>query len=240
MDAFHYIDMFATKGVEYLLVIAFLAAIVPFWIWLQRSSSEERPRRLVLETGAGLALMQRPFAPADVLIDAGHTWVRPARAPGLLAVGIDNLVTEVLGDLDAIEVPPAGTPLKVGDPLFTLRLGERAWVLPAPVDGVVAKIDDDAIARPRSIIADPYGGEWLTLEPGESTPEPGRLREGERANAWLDDEFDRLIDLLTSHPAQATPYFADGAYPAVGVLARTDDALWQAFQDHFLTQQRNE
>jgi hypothetical protein len=35
MDAFTFVDIFATKGIEYLLVIAFLIVFVGFWKYLR-------------------------------------------------------------------------------------------------------------------------------------------------------------------------------------------------------------
>ena len=36
MDGFSYHDIFATKGLEYLVIIAFLALLIPFWIVLNK------------------------------------------------------------------------------------------------------------------------------------------------------------------------------------------------------------
>ena len=36
MDGFSYSDIFATKGIEYLIIISFLALLVPFWIILNK------------------------------------------------------------------------------------------------------------------------------------------------------------------------------------------------------------
>ena len=36
MEGFTYVDIFATKGIEYLLVIVFLLVIIPFWMFLNR------------------------------------------------------------------------------------------------------------------------------------------------------------------------------------------------------------
>lgn len=36
MEGFTYLDIFATKGIEYLVVIVFLLFIVPFWMFLNR------------------------------------------------------------------------------------------------------------------------------------------------------------------------------------------------------------
>ena len=39
-----YVDLFATKGVEYILVLFFLAALIVFWRWLD-SAPPVRERR---------------------------------------------------------------------------------------------------------------------------------------------------------------------------------------------------
>lgn len=40
MDNFHFIDIYATKGIEYLLVIAFLVLLVFGWRYLNQPRSE--------------------------------------------------------------------------------------------------------------------------------------------------------------------------------------------------------
>ena len=36
MDGFSYINIFDTKGIEYLVIIAFLVMIIPFWIIINK------------------------------------------------------------------------------------------------------------------------------------------------------------------------------------------------------------
>jgi glycine cleavage system H protein len=35
MDGFTYVNIFDTKGVEYLAIIAFLLLLIPFWLFLK-------------------------------------------------------------------------------------------------------------------------------------------------------------------------------------------------------------
>ena len=37
MDAFSYVNIFSTKGIEYLIVISFFILFVPFWRFLQET-----------------------------------------------------------------------------------------------------------------------------------------------------------------------------------------------------------
>jgi len=36
MEGFTYVDIFATKGIEYLVIILFLLLIIPFWKFLSK------------------------------------------------------------------------------------------------------------------------------------------------------------------------------------------------------------
>ncbi len=42
MDPYHYVDIFATKGVEYLLIIGFLVALPFAWRFLNRRREHGR------------------------------------------------------------------------------------------------------------------------------------------------------------------------------------------------------
>lgn len=45
MDGFHFIDIFATKGIEYLIVIAFLVSLPFVWRFLNRPARRGRGQR---------------------------------------------------------------------------------------------------------------------------------------------------------------------------------------------------
>jgi len=40
MYEFHYVDLFATKGIEYIVVIIYLIILIPFWKFLVKSNSD--------------------------------------------------------------------------------------------------------------------------------------------------------------------------------------------------------
>lgn len=42
MDEFHFFDMYATKGIEYLLIIGFLILLVFAWRYLNAPARSER------------------------------------------------------------------------------------------------------------------------------------------------------------------------------------------------------
>ena len=44
MDPYHFIDIYATKGIEYLLIIGFLILLVFGWRYLNEAPRSERGR----------------------------------------------------------------------------------------------------------------------------------------------------------------------------------------------------
>ena len=61
MDAFSYVNIFSTKGIEYLIVISFFIVIVPFW-------------KILKETEIPTPSMARIRLPRGVYFDTTHTW----------------------------------------------------------------------------------------------------------------------------------------------------------------------
>ena len=45
MDAYHYVDIFATKGIEYLLIIGFLVVLPFAWRFLNQTREQGRTNR---------------------------------------------------------------------------------------------------------------------------------------------------------------------------------------------------
>lgn len=241
MEAFHYVDIFATKGIEYLLIIAFFGAIVPVWIWSQRTAVPEPAGAAswLSELGAAVGgLMQKPLAPEGFLFSDQHSWVRQV-GDFRMQLGVDSLVTGALGDLEAVQVRSVGEMLRQGDPLIALRLRGRELVIPAPMSGEVVEINEAALLNPRSIVAEPYSAGLVTMRTRDPAVALAPLRAGERAAQWLDGEFRRLVDFLASSGGGAATY-ADGAYPAAGALGQVDDRVWGAFAAQFLTPERAE
>ncbi|NQV16514.1 hypothetical protein HQ531_13715, partial [bacterium] len=61
MEAFSYVNIFSTKGIEYLIVISFFIVVVPFW-------------RFLKETDMPLPSMAAIRLPKGVFFDTTHTW----------------------------------------------------------------------------------------------------------------------------------------------------------------------
>src|SRR3990170_7100744 len=89
-------DFLPTKGVEYLLVLGYLALLVPFWWFFfgQASSRVPASARVARRLAPSPAEMFR--VPEGVMFHAGHAWARPEEA-GVMTVGLDDFAQQLMG-----------------------------------------------------------------------------------------------------------------------------------------------
>ena len=113
-----YVDIFATKGLEYLLVIVFLASLVLFWRMLNRPGKGVR----LASTGEpSLQPTLEWFALADDrYYHQGHSWVRPDDGD-VVRIGIDDFAQRLLGPADEVLAPREGARLEQGESGWRLR-----------------------------------------------------------------------------------------------------------------------
>jgi len=162
----------------------------------------------------------------DVAMHPGHAW---ARMDGeQVMVGADDLLPAVLGPIESVELPQAGRQVVRGDVLFSLRRGDRAVDVQAPVSGTVVAGNAALAREPGLINADPFRRGWTVMLRG--TSELGRdrrdLRRGRDASAWFRSEVDRLLAAINSDVA-AVPVMADGGVVAGDLYQHIDDRAWR-------------
>jgi glycine cleavage system H protein len=179
--------------------------------------------------------MKVPQPPQGVFLDTAHTWLR-ITSDGRLRVGVDDFLAEAVGQVDRIEVPPQGTTIERGGPLFTLVVKGRKLVIPSPASGTLMSANDRTQRDPSAVVRDPYGAGWVASiwtrdHHAAITP----LRIGAAATHFLREELHRLADFMV--PSQATarvPVMADGGLPGKGSAASLDDAAWETFSREFV------
>ena len=183
-----------------------------------------------------MAAMLEPRPPQGIFLDPHHSWVR-ITTDGTLRVGIDDFLSEAIGEVEAVEAPSRGAHVRRGDPLLKLRVHGRSLVVPSPAPGEVVAVNDHALEQPWTVTRDPYGVGWVVALWTRDHHEAIKpLRIGSAAAAFLRQEVQRLADLVTPVGTLATvPLLADGGLPRKGVLAAVDAGQWQAFQKEFLT-----
>jgi glycine cleavage system H protein len=194
-----------------------------------------RRRGAPVHAGAAPQPMLEPRPPQGIFLHPSHSWLR-ITTDGTLRVGLDDFLTESLGDLQIVQLPGRGVRVKRGAPLATLRSGKREFTVVAPADGEVVSVNERVLANPTLLANDPYGVGWLVGLWTQDHQEAIRdLRIGAGAAAFLRAEVLRLVDFLTSN---ATPrvglMLADGGLPSRGAVAGLDEEGWEGFRRGFL------
>ena len=209
MESFRFVDIFATKGIEYIIVMAFLAAFIYFSRYLAyRPAAEKR--------GGPAGSMGYFRIPEGLFYHQGHGWLRPE--PGSIGVvGMDDFAHKLVGPVDAVELPGVGARLAQGDKAWSLVVGSVKIPMLSPVGGEVVAVNPEALRSPADLGADPYGKGWLfKVKSPRITADLRNLLSGKLARAWMENALGTLHPM---NPEHLGPVLQDGGLPVEG-LAR--------------------
>jgi glycine cleavage system H protein len=129
--------------------------------------------------------------PPELYYDrATHVWVRyEAEA---VTIGLDALGLESLGDMAYLALAAVGAPARRGAALGSLEAAKMVGDLIAPVSGVIAARNEDALRDPGLINRDPYGAGWLLrITPADWANESAQLLHGAQLTEWVEAELER-------------------------------------------------
>jgi glycine cleavage system H protein len=88
-----------------------------------------------------------------------HEWLK--LDGDVAVVGITRHAAGQIGDLVFVELPKIGAALKSGERAAVLESIKATAEIRAPVAGEVIEINEDVVAHPPRIAADPQGEGWL-------------------------------------------------------------------------------
>lgn len=179
--------------------------------------------------------------PKGVFVGPGHTWMQ-LEPSGRLRLGVDALPLAALGGLTEIDIASAGTEVRKGEPVITLRHGRRSLAMTSPVDGVIEEVNDRVRTDPAALNLNPYGRNWLySILPLELTVALKDAFVGEDAVAWMWDELRRLYDIvasLASGPSPVGVTAQDGGVPVEGFSEHLGDEQWNQLVERFFRQEQ--
>lgn len=219
------IDFMPTKGAEYLMVLAYLLLLVPFWLWVV-----DRPRRALRTAAAAQPVTGSPglangwFAvPDGPVYHPGHTWAR-AMGGDVYRVGMDDFAQSLLGRPDALGLPAEGTLLEQGAPGFRFHHNGNHVALLSPLDGEVVGINRQALDDPDLVCRDPYGDGWLLeVRAPRSDAALRNLLPARLARGWMEEVAETLGRGLS--PGLG-PVLQDGGRPVTGFARQIDPDRW--------------
>lgn len=169
--------------------------------------------------------------PDNYYFHRGHSWTHMEYG-GRIRVGMDDFAQRLVGSLKEIKLPKVGDKLFQGSVGWTItRDSSKAKVL-SPVDGIITAINPEVEKDPTLINQDPYGSGWIyMIEPLNLRKNLKDLLYGEDANAWLEDEANRMLKRIETEIG-ATAH--DGGGPVSDIYGSLDGEEWSSFVNEFL------
>lgn len=235
MDGFTYHNIFETKGIEYVAIIAFFAILVPFWIILNRQvkATKQLQRKLGVLTASALRV------PQGIFFNKNHTWTH-LDSKGVAKVGMDDLLLHLTGELKFSKLKKPGETVGKEDVLVDVtHEGKRLRIL-SPISGEILSVNPLLSDDPGILNEDPYVKGWIyKIRPSRWIAETNSFYLAEEASSWSVKELERFKDFLatsveryTSDPSHVV--LQDGGELIDQPLAHLPEEVWQDFQRSFL------
>jgi glycine cleavage system H protein len=179
--------------------------------------------------------------PRGFYLSEGHTWSHPDSSVGV-RVGADALLAHAMGAVEKVTAPKLGELVKAGQRLFRLEYRDCGLEIPSSITGHVVALNPSLAKRPELVAKDPYGSGWIcAITPTRPNDRSVGTRSGEKAVAWLEEEFHRFREFLSmqvSPDLAVSVTYPDGGLPAVGSLTQLGLSGWRAFETAFLCPRR--
>jgi glycine cleavage system H lipoate-binding protein len=194
-----------------------------------------RSRKAPARNNAVAELDQDLIMPLGYFFHPGHTWAQ-IEETGAIKIGLDDFAQKILGSIDKIVLPELGEKVREGQPLFSIKQGNRTAPFISPVNGRIWAAN--TALKPESMKKDPYESGWIVkIEPDSPGDDLGKLEIGTEAVGWMKREIKRFIEFYWGRmpaPPMLGQTAQDGGLPVGGILENADDVTWNCFINEFL------
>ncbi len=230
MNGVAHTDLFATKGIEYLVVILFLAVLTVAWRMIRAPVMAGDGRRDWRSVLRGVGLPE-----TDFLFHPGHAWARLSSGDDIAVVGWDDFARRLVGPAEEFRLPEPGTMLQAGAPGWSVGAGGRELEMLAPVDGEVQAVNAAVLEDPTLASRDPYGKGWLMrVKVPSREPVRRNLLAGRLARSWSELAERALQGIAAEAPDAALgAVLADGGEPSVGLARALAPDSWEEVVQRF-------
>jgi glycine cleavage system H protein len=236
MEGFSIVDIYDTKGTEYLFVIGYLIILILFW----RLASKPVNVLSKIRDAVSTLSVKILNIPQGIYFNKNHTWAHLGES-GAARVGVDDFIQHIIGDLQLSGLKEAGEPIKKGELLAEIVQKGKTLKVFSPISGEVIEANDMLAEDPGLINDDPYQKGWLyQIKPSNWIKDTSSCLLAEKASDWSEKELIRFKDFLsmgamrkyTSEPAMLM--LQDGGEIVDHVLSELPDEVWKDFQQEFL------
>jgi len=165
--------------------------------------------------------------PGGVFINRNHTWVSMNQA-GIAKIGIDDFAKKLIGKVTVIELPNLGMNIKSGQPLFTIKQGNRSVTFNSPVSGKVSQINTLLKENTEALDITPYERNWVCALDAENLDnEIKEMNIGKSAVSFFQEDIEKFKNLFTDllkSEKKSDEYLDEGLF--VGQLEKLSDVNW--------------
>ncbi|MCD4737397.1 MAG: hypothetical protein K8R53_15240 [Bacteroidales bacterium] len=235
MDGFTYHNIFETKGMEYLIVIAFLLILVPFWIILNKKLN------VVTQFQKSLNVLTANILriPRGLYYSKNHTWAFLEKS-GFAKIGLDDFLLQIVGDIKVNQIKSTGENLNKGELIAEIYQNGKRLEIQSPISGEIVTINNNLSESPEILNQDPYGQGWIyAIKPTNWKSETNSYLMADGAIKWINQEIERFKDFLTvsigkqsAEPSLVT--YQEGGELRRNILSEFDEDIWKDFQAAFL------
>lgn len=127
--------------------------------------------------------------PGGMFIARNHCWVS-METEGDVKVGMDDFAKKLIGKIDGFEFPNRGMNIQVGQPLFSVKQGNRIIHFKSPVSGKVTEINHALVKDPDRILVTPYDNNWICIiDPDRVDDDIRHLKIGKSAVQFYQEDL---------------------------------------------------
>jgi len=236
MDEFSYIDIFATKGIEYLIIITFLVLLIPFWIILNQNDKIVKQIKKVI----GNLSFNMLRIPQGLFYSKNHTWMHMEKT-GTAKLGLDDLLMHITGEVKFSHLKNPGDKVTKGDLLAEIDQSDKNLRIFSPVSGKIVATNTTMLSHPEILSDDPYGNGWIyRIKPSNWMSDVKSCYFADDATNWSARELERFKDFVSvsmrncsSDPSMVI--MQDGGELVDHSLSAFPEGVWKNFEEEFLT-----